>query len=198
MTQIDYFFAPMSPFTYLAGARLEAVATRRGATIRYIPIDAPALFPRTGGQLLTERHESRKAYRLQELRRGAKKQGVPILMPAPYFPVNPAPASYAIIAAAKAGGGDLAGLVQAFPRAVWAEGRNIAEDVVVKDILAAHGFDPGVADRYMLAAAETYANNLEEAVSRGVFGVPFYIVGNETFWGQDRLEDLDLYLAGKL
>lgn len=198
MTQIDYFFAPMSPFTYLAGARLEAVATRRGATIRYIPIDAPALFPRTGGQLLTERHESRKAYRLQELRRGAKKQGVPILMPAPYFPVNPAPASYAIIAAAKAGGGDLAGLVQAFPRAVWAEGRNIAEDAVVKDILAAHGFDPGVADRYMLAAAETYANNLEEAVSRGVFGVPFYIVGNETFWGQDRLEDLDLYLAGKL
>lgn len=198
MTQIDYFFAPMSPFTYLAGARLEAVATRRGATIRYIPIDAPALFPRTGGQLLTERHESRKAYRLQELRRGAKKQGVPILMPAPYFPVNPAPASYAIIAAAKAGGGDLAGLVQAFPRAVWAEGHNIAEDAVVKDILAAHGFDPGVADRYMLAAAETYANNLEEAVSRGVFGVPFYIVGNETFWGQDRLEDLDLYLAGKL
>lgn len=198
MTQIDYFFAPMSPFTYLAGARLEAVAARHGATIRYIPIDAPALFPRTGGQLLTERHESRKAYRLQELRRGAKKQGVPILMPAPYFPVNPAPASYAIIAAAKAGGGDLVGLVQAFPRAVWAEGRNIAEDAVVKDILAAHGFDPGVADRYMLAAAETYANNLEEAVSRGVFGVPFYIVGNETFWGQDRLEDLDLYLAGKL
>lgn len=198
MTQIDYFFAPMSPFTYLAGARLEAVAARHGATIRYIPIDAPALFPRTGGQLLTERHESRKAYRLQELRRGAKKQGVPILMPAPYFPVNPASASYAIIAAARAGGGDLARLVQAFPRAVWAEGRNIAEDEVVKDILAAHGFDPGIADRYMLAAAETYANNLEEAVSRGVFGVPFYIVGDETFWGQDRLEDLDLYLAGKL
>ncbi|WP_431298349.1 2-hydroxychromene-2-carboxylate isomerase [Tabrizicola sp. BL-A-41-H6] len=198
MTQIDYFFAPMSPFTYLAGARLEAVAARHVASIRYIPIDAPALFPRTGGQTLAERHESRKAYRLQELRRGAKKQGVPILMPAPYFPVNPAPASYAIIAAAKAGGGDLAGLVQAFPRAVWAEGRNIAEDEVVKDILGAHGFDPGVADRYMLAAAETYANNLEEAVSRGVFGVPFYIVGDETFWGQDRLDDLDLYLAGKL
>ena len=50
----------------------------------------------------------------------------------------------------------------------------------------------------MLAAAETYANNLEEAVSRGVFGVPFYIVGDERFWGQDRLEDLDLFLAGKL
>ena len=198
MAQIDYFFAPMSPFTYLAGSRLEQVAARHGAVVRYIPLDAPALFPRTGGQLLANRHESRNAYRLQELRRTAKKRGVKIDIPAAFFPVNPAPASYAIIAAAQASGGDLAGLVQAFPRAVWAEGRNIADDAVVKDLLAAHGFDPAVADRHMLAAAETYAANLEEAVSRGVFGVPFYVVGEERFWGQDRLEDLDLHLAGKL
>ena len=39
---------------------------------------------------------------------------------------------------------------------------------------------------------------VEEAVARGVFGVPFYIVGDERFWGQDRLEDLDLHLSGKL
>jgi 2-hydroxychromene-2-carboxylate isomerase len=198
LAQIDYFFAPMSPFTYLAGAGMEAIAARHGATIRYIPLDAPALFPRTGGQLLAERHDSRKAYRLQELRRGAKKRGVPLLMPPPFFPVNPAPAAYAIISAAKAGGEDLAGLCQAFPRAVWAEGRNIADDAVVRDLLTAHGFDASVADRHMLAAAETYAANLEEAVSRGVFGVPFYIVGEEKFWGQDRLDDLDLHLAGKL
>ena len=198
MAQIDYFFATISPFTYLAGARLEEVAARHGASIRYIPLDAPALFPRTGGQLLADRHESRKAYRLQELRRAATKQGVKIDIPAAFFPVNPAPASYAIIAAAKAGGGDLAGLCRAFPRAVWAEGRNIADDEVVKELLAAHGFDPAVADRYMLAAAETYAKNLEEAVSRGVFGVPFYMVADEKFWGQDRLDDLELHLAGKL
>jgi 2-hydroxychromene-2-carboxylate isomerase len=198
LRQIDYYFAPMSPFTYLAGAGLEEIAARHDCTIRYIPLDAPALFPRTGGQTLAERHPVRKEYRLQELRRQAKKRGVALNMQPAFFPVNPAPASYAIIAAAKAGGGDLAGLVQSFPRAVWAEGRNIAEDEVVKDLLARNSFDPGVADRYMLAAAETYANNLEEAVSRGVFGVPFYIVGDEKFWGQDRLDDLDLYLAGKL
>ncbi len=198
LRQIDYYFAPMSPFTYLAGDGLEEIAARQDCVIRYIPLDAPALFPRTGGQVLAERHPSRNAYRLQELRRQAKKRGLPLLMPPPFFPVNPAPASYAIIAAAKAGGGDLAGLVQSFPRAVWADGRDIADDEVVKDLLARHGFDPSVADRYMLAAAETYANNLEEAVSRGVFGVPFYIVGDERFWGQDRLDDLDLYLAGKL
>lgn len=196
--QIDTFVTPISPYCYLAGNRLEAIAARHGATIRYLPINAPALFPRTGGQVLADRHDSRKTYRLQELRRWSTRLGMKLDLQPPYFPANPAPASYAIIAAAKAGGGDLAGLVQAFPRAVWAEGRNIAEDDVVRDILSAHGFDPGIADRHMMLAADTYSSNLEEAVLRGVFGVPFYIVGEERFWGQDRLEDLDLHLAGKI
>ena len=198
MPQIDYYFAAISPFVYLGGQRLEAIAGKHGATIRYVPIDAPALFPRTGGQVLAERHASRKAYRLQELKRWSARLGMPLDLQPAFFPVNPAPASYAIIAAAKAGGGDLGGLVHAFPRAVWAEGRNISEDEVVKDILAKHGFDPAIADKYMLMAAETYAGNLEEAVSRGVFGVPSYVVGDQIFWGQDRLEDLDLHLAGKI
>lgn len=198
MPQIDYFFAPMSPFCYLAGDRLEAIAARHGAAIRYIPINAPALFPRTGGQVLAERHDSRKAYRLQELRRTAAKRGVRLDMQPFFFPVNPAPASYAIIAAAKVGGGDLGGLVQAFPRAVWAEGRDIADDETVRELLVAYGFAANIADRFMLEAAETYMANLEEAVARGVFGVPFYIVGDERFWGQDRLDDLDLHLSGKL
>lgn len=198
MLQIDYYFAVTSPFVYLAGGRLEEIARRHGAGIRYIPLDPAALFARTGGQALADRHESRQSYRLQELRRQSARQGVKLDPKPLYFPVNAAPASYAVIAAAKAGGGDLAGLVQAFPRAVWAEGRNIAEDEVVRDILTAHGFDPSVADRGMLAAAERYMSNLEEAVVRGVFGVPFYVVGDERFWGQDRLGDLESHFLGVL
>lgn len=196
MAQIDYFLTPMSPYVYLAGDRLERLAARQGATIRYVPLDGPALFPRTGGQVLAERHESRKAYRLQELARWSKKLGMKLDVQPAFFPVNPAPACYAIIAAQAAGGGDLGGLVQAFPRAVWAEGRNIAEDEVVKAILAENGFDPAVADRGMFTAADTYVRNLDEAVARGVFGLPFYIVGEERFWGQDRLEMLEEHLAG--
>ena len=198
MVQIDYFFATISPFVYLAAGRLEQVAARHAATIRYIPINAPALFPRTGGQVLAERHDSRKSYRFQELRRWSARLGMKLNLAPAYFPANPAPSSYAVIAAAKLGGSDLAGLVQAFPRAVWAEGRNIAEDEVVAEIVAKYGFDPKAIDRGMFSAADTYTANLEEAVARGVFGVPFYVVGEERFWGQDRLEDLDLYLGGKL
>jgi 2-hydroxychromene-2-carboxylate isomerase len=198
MTQIDYFFATISPFVYLAGNRLSEIAAKHGATLRYVPINAPALFPRTGGLVLAERHESRKAYRLQELRRWSKRLGMKLDLAPSFFPVNPAPSSYAVITAAKLGGGDLAGLVQAFPRAVWAEGRNIADEEVVQEIVAKYGFDPKAIDRGMFTAAETYTDNLEEAVTRGVFGVPSYLVGDELFWGQDRLEDLDLFLGGKL
>lgn len=197
MMQIDYVFATISPFCYLAGGRLEAIAARHGATVRYMPINAPALFPRMGGQVLAERHDSRKVYRLQELRRWSVRLGMKLDVASAYFPANPAPSSYAVIAAAKLGGGDLAGLVQAFPRAVWAEGRNIADEEVVREIVAAHGFDPKAVERGMFAAADTYGDNLEEAVARGVFGVPFYLVGDERFFGQDRLDDLDLFLAGK-
>ncbi len=196
MVQIDYFFATISPFVYLGGARFQAIAAAHGAEVRFIPLDAPALFPRTGGQVLADRHDSRKAYRLQELRRQSVKRGMALNLKPAFFPVNPAPSAYAVIAAAKAGG-DVHGLVQGFGRAVWAEDRNIAEDEVVKDILTAHGFDPGIANRGMLMAAETYAANLEEAVLRGVFGVPFFVVSEERFWGQDRLEDLDLHLQGQ-
>ena len=58
----------------------------------------------------------------------------------------------------------------------------------VQDCLKAAGFDPGLTFSGMLAGAETYAANLEEAVTQGVFGAPFYIVGDQRFWGQDRLE----------
>ena len=198
LAQIDYFFATVSPYVYLAGRRLEDIAARYGATIVYKPLDAAALFPRTGGQVLADRHESRKAYRQQDIRRQAAKAGMPINLQPRYWPVNPAPSSYAVLAAAKAGGGDLPGLVHGITRALWAEERDIADAEVIADLLTAHGFDPKVADRGMLSAAEAYGANLEEAVARGVFGVPFYVTGTEMFWGQDRLDDLDLHLSGKL
>lgn len=195
--QIDYYFATVSPYTYLAGTRLEEIAAKHGATISYKPLDVIALFGRTGGTPPKDRHPNRQEYRLQELRRQAKKAGLPMNLKPAHWPTNPAPSSYAIIAA-MGEGGDVGKLAHAFTRACWAEERDIAEDAVIRDVLQAAGFDPGLADRGLLAGAETYARNLEEAVEAGAFGAPFYIVGEERFWGQDRLDDLDAHLSGDL
>ena len=199
MAHLDYFFATVSPFTYLAGKRLEEIAERHGATITYKPLDILALFSRTGGTPPLERHPSRQEYRLQDLARRARKAGLPINLRPTIFPINPAPSSYAVIAAQKAGGGDMGELVHSILRAYWAEDRNIAEDEVIRECLEKAGFDPGLADSGLLSGAEEYAGNLEEAVARGVFGAPFYITDDDQrFWGHDRLEDLDLHLAGRL
>jgi 2-hydroxychromene-2-carboxylate isomerase len=194
MAHIDYYFATISPFTYLAGLRLEEVAARHGATIAYKPIDILTLFDRTGGTRPANRHENRKEYRLQELARWRDRLGMPLNLHPMFWPANPAPSSYAIIAAGREGGA-VGPLAHAFARAVWAENRNVAEDEVVQAILAENGFDPRIADRHMLAAAETYARNLDDAVAAGAFGAPFYVVGDQRFWGQDRLSFLDEHLA---
>lgn len=198
MAQIDYYFTTFSPYTYLAGARLEEIAARHGAEIRYLPVDLGRVFAATGGVPLPQRSEARRAYRLQELRRQSAKAGLPFNIQPAHWPVNAAPSCYAVIAAQKAGGGDLPGLVRGFLRACWAEDRDISDDGVVRAVLADHGFDPKLADTGLLSGAEEYERNTERAVLAGVFGAPFYIVGTEKFWGQDRLEDLDLHLSGRL
>jgi len=198
MTQIDYYFATLSPYCYLAGQRLEAVAAKHGATINYKPFDIVAAFGRTGGTAPKDRHISRMEYRAQELPRQAKKLGLKFNLKPAHWPTNGAPAAYAFIAAQNAGGGDLGALAHSIFRAVWAEEKDIAEDAVVRACLEEAGFDAGLADSGLLEGAETYARNLEDAVAAGVFGAPFYIVGDQRFWGQDRIEDVDAYLAGDL
>jgi len=199
MLQIDYYLSPVSPWVHMAGRRPAELAARHGVTLRYKPVDPTALFARTGGLMLNERHESRQDYRMQELRRQSAKLGLPMVLRPAFFPTNPAPASYAIIAAQESGqGGDIHALVQGLTRACWEEQRNIAEDEVICDCLSRAGFDPGLAMSGLLTGAEIYARTLEEAVRAGVFGFPFFVVGEERFWGQDRIDDLALWLEGTL
>lgn len=199
MRRIDYYMTVTSPWVHLAGLRPAALAAAHGLELRYLPVDPAALFARTGGLLLAERHESRRAYRLQELRRQPAKLGVTLNPKPRFFPTNPAPAGYAIIAAQDSGqGGDIHALVTGLTRACWQEDRDVADDAVIRDCLSAAGFDPGLSMSGLLTGAETYQRNLEQAVAEGVFGFPFFIVGTEKFWGQDRIEDLAAHLEGRL
>ena len=104
MAHIDYFFATLSPYAYLAGNRLEQIAEKHGATITYKPFDLISGFGRTGGQPPKDRHPSRQEYRAMELPRQAKKLGMPFKLQPAYWPTNGAPSSYAIIAAQNEGG----------------------------------------------------------------------------------------------
>ena len=91
MPQIDYYFATISPYTYLAGTRFEAVAKKHGASVTYKPLDLPTLFSRTGGVLPKDRPKGRQEHRTQEMIRAAKKAGLAFNAAPAFFPTNMAP-----------------------------------------------------------------------------------------------------------
>ena len=195
MARIDYFFSTLSPFTYLAGTRLEEIAARHGAEVVYKPFGIAKIFEVVGTPAVPNRHDSKKVYRTQELMRISKRAGLRITLQPMYWPTNPVPSMSAIIAAQSAGGGDVGGLTHGLMRACWAEEKDIAEDAVIIECLEANGFDGKLVNAGMLSGSETIERNTQEAVDRGVFGSPTYLVGEEVFWGQDRLDYLDAYLG---
>jgi 2-hydroxychromene-2-carboxylate isomerase len=199
MATIDYYVFPLSPFSYLAGLRLEEIAARHVATITYKPFDLFRVFAEVGTQKPGERHPNKQRYRMQDIARVARMNNLPVNLRPAHWPTNPVPASAAIIAAQKAAGetgsGDVGRLVHAILRAVWAEDRDIADDAVLADALAEAGFDAALASRGLLSGVQTYERNTEAALAAGVFGSPTYVVGEEVFWGGDRLPHLDAHLA---
>lgn len=199
MARIDYFFSLISPFTYLAGMELERIADRQGAEIAYRPMDLMDVFTQTGGVPLSKRHHSRLEYREQELRRIAQKKGFKFNLHPKHFPTDATLASCAVIAASARKGDDetdTGALAHALLKAVWAEEHDIAEAETVRKVIADIGMDPNLAAKAR-DHEDTYRDYTREAVERGVFGSPFYIVDDEKFWGQDRLGDLEAHLAAR-
>ncbi len=194
MAHIDYYFTVLSPFTYLAGDRLEKIAKARGATIAYKPVDIMALFSEMGGTPPAQRHDSRKEYRLQDLKHLQKASGLPLNLQPAHWPTDQKPASAMIVAAAKAGQ-DAGALTFAVLRAVWAEDKNIADEDTLAEIAQSAGIDLAVVRPHLADAAAAFESMTSEAMAAGVFGSPFYVVEGERFWGQDRLDHLDTHLS---
>lgn len=193
---IDYYFSLQSPFCYFGNARLQDVALRHGAAILFKPVVLPQIFAATGGLPLAKRSPERRTYRLMELARWSAHLGIPINRDPKYFPVDESLAARVVIGAQREGH-DVGTLTTAIMRAVWELDANIADRCTLAQVAAGCGFDgdgllelandPGV--------AEIHARNTDEAISCGVFGVPTYVLDDELFWGQDRLDFLDRALA---
>jgi 2-hydroxychromene-2-carboxylate isomerase len=194
---IDYYFSPVSPFTYLGHERFVAIARRHRATIAVKPIDLGLVFPVSGGLPLGKRAPQRQAYRLAELKRWSRHLDVPLNLQPAHFPVSPALASHFVVAASERDTGAALDLALALGRAVWAEDRDISDAATVAALAADCGLDAtALAERAGAPDTATrYAQLTQEAIDRGVFGAPTYVCDGEMFWGQDRLDFLDRALA---
>lgn len=195
---VDYYFSPVSPWTYLGHARFAEMAKRYGAAINVKPVDFGKIFPASGGLPLAKRAPQRQAYRLAELKRFRDHLKLPLNLQPKFFPAPGDLAAQFIIAAGRNGGSDAAlRLAGAILRACWAEERNVAD----ADTLAAICTEQGMNAKQLAAAAQSdavkaeYEGYTEEALARNVFGAPSYVIDGEIFWGQDRLEFLERALS---
>ncbi len=194
---VDFYFTPVSPWTYLAMPRFRAMTAKHRAVAYYKPVDMGPLFASAGVKPLKERPEPLKRNRLNDLKRWRAHLGMPLNLEPKHFPTSPLLASKLIIAARQAGH-DVGPLTEAYLRGCWAEERDVGDEATAIAIANECGLD-GRALRRAADSPEVQAEleaNTKEALGRFVWGSPTYYIEEELFFGQDRLEFVERKLAG--
>lgn len=194
--QLDYYFVLNSPWSYLATRQLGDLRARTGTELRLRPVLLGKLFSSTGGQVLRDRHPTRQAYRLQEIARWSKWLGVSMQLQPAHFPADESLAVGTVLAALDAGL-DALPLTVALGKALWTDNLNIADEAVVGQALAETGLPATLLTEARAPRhAATLAANTDAAIKAQIFGVPSCVVGDEVFWGQDRLDFVERALGG--
>lgn len=185
---LEFFFDLGSPATYLAYTQLPALCASTGTQLIYKPMLLGGVFKATGNASpITVPAKGR--YMFDDLARYARRYNVPLKFN-PHFPINTLVLMRAVTGIQLRQPEHFDAFVDCLFRALWEDGRHLGDPVVVAAVLTEHGFDP----EEVLALANDEAvkaalkDNTEHAVERGVFGAPSLFVGNQLFFGQDRLD----------
>lgn len=195
---VDYYASLNSPWTHLGAARIEAMTAKHGATLKIWPVDFGAIFSQSGGLPLPKRAPQRQAYRMMELRRWRDFLAIPINLQPAHFPSPELLSACCAIAVRETiGGAQAIALAHRVLKAIWEEEKNPGEPEVLAGLITEVGLDAnsvmalGAEPRW----AEMRAADSAAALARGVFGAPSYVIGDEIFWGQDRLDFVERRLA---
>ena len=185
MKKLEFFFDFISPYAYLASERIEELASRHGYSVDWRPILLSALLNRNQQRGPAEIVDKRR-YTVKHLLRLSADHGIPLDIP-PAHPFNPL-LPLRILALRPE-----AGLVHHLFRACWKDGRAIDSAEALKDLMDADTLKQAKGSEAKLRLRQ----NTDEAMERGVFGVPTVAVGEELFWGFDAFSHLERFLEGK-
>ena len=191
---IDFYFDFYSPYGYLASLRIDEIAARHGCKVNWKPFMLGATFSITGHQPLTST-PMMSEYALLDIKRSARLQSANFQMPVD-FPKAALSCSRAFYYLVDEQPQAAVALAKAIYRAIFGEGRDGTDVDLIAELARGLGIDteslvPALQDQSIKdrLKAETQA-----AIDRGVFGSPFIFVGDEPFWGNDRLDQLDRWL----
>jgi len=184
--QIEFLFDFVSPASYLAHCRLKGVVARTGAIVDHVPVFLGGIMQATGNRP-PGTVAAKGAWMRRDFDRFAARDGVPFAMN-PHFPLNTLPLLR--LATALQGDRRFLHFVDFAFDAMWRFPRNMAEPDEVRTLLINAGFDAG-AELTRADSAEVKAQlkaATDAAVARGVFGAPTMFVGDEMWFGQDRID----------
>jgi 2-hydroxychromene-2-carboxylate isomerase len=185
---VEFLFDVGSPYTYLAYHQLPKIAQKQGAKIIWTPVLLGGIFHATGNKSPAEVPAKGRYFNV-DLQRWAKAYGVEIQMN-PDFPINTLPLMRGAIAMQMRGEDEFHRYLRTIFSAMFEKPRNLNAPAEIGAVLAQAGFDPMqfmalISDQ---AVKDRLKENTVSAVARGVFGVPTFFVGEEMYWGQDRLD----------
>jgi len=194
MTSPEFLFDFGSPNAWLSHLVLPDIEARTGVKFSYQPVLLGGIFRATGNRSPAEAYaniRNKMAYERLEMERFIRRHGVTRFRFNPYFPVNTLQLMRGAVAAQRE---DVFGpYVEAVFSAMWEHPRKMDDPEVFRAALTDAGLP---AERLLQRAADQDVKdellaNTNQAVERGVFGIPSFFVGDELYFGKDRLRDVE-------
>ncbi|XXY50476.1 2-hydroxychromene-2-carboxylate isomerase [Sorangium sp. So ce269] len=194
-SRVDFYFDYISGYAYFAWLRLQEICDRRGAELGVHPVLFAGLLDHWG-QLGPAEIPPKREWAYKDAFRVAHLHGIELSCPK-YHPFNPLLALR--LSLPEVGGAEQRRVVAAIFRAGWGQGIDLGSRDELAGALDREGLDSrGLIERASAPAAkEALRQGTERAVGRGVFGVPTTFVGDELFWGSDRMDHIELALDGR-
>lgn len=186
--RVEFFFDLGSPATYLAYTQLPGICEQTDSQLIYRPMLLGGVFKATGNASPAT-IAAKGRYMFLDLSRYATRYGVAFRLN-PHFPINTLLLMRAVTGMQMQHPERFQDFIDCLFRALWVDGRNLNDPAVVATVLAEHGFDAQAV--LALTADDAVKNALkdctDEAIRRGVFGAPSMFVGDQLYFGQDRLD----------
>jgi 2-hydroxychromene-2-carboxylate isomerase len=193
---VDFYIDFSSPYSYIASEWIEALAARHSRTVRWHAVLLGVTFQ--AAELKSPvSHPIKREYSLHDFERSARFAGVPLKIPAK-FPIPTQNAARLFWWLQQRGDLTASHWARHCLRAFFARGVDLSDPMALKTLCAEFGLDP--ADAESVWSDPEWKAHLKDAndaaIARGVFGAPFFMIDGEPFWGNDRRDQIERWLAG--
>ena len=196
MDPIKFIFDFGSPNAYLSHKVVPKIAERTGATFKYIPCLLGGIFKATNNQppmLAYANIPSKMAYERLEMQRFIQQHGLDKFTMNPHFPVNTVMLMRGAVVMDMEG--QLPAYIEAMLKCMWETGKKMDDPEVYHAEVASAGFDADHIVQRIQTDEVKLRENTQHAIDHGVFGIPTFFVGDEMFFGKDRLRDVEDMIA---